>query len=92
MLYTEQFMVPHSVLVNTMHVLSSGEIVESREGFEKVQDRFSWVDRTNCIQRIIKLRSMTDEGRKSIIVFYEDGHLVKEHINVDHQFKPLAFA
>jgi hypothetical protein len=80
-----------TMLVSTMHVLSDGEIIASREGFEKVQQRFDWADRKTCIQRILKLKSLTHDGKKSVIVFYEAGHLVKEHINVETDFLPLRF-
>ena len=80
------------MLVSTMHVLSDGEIISTREGFEKVQQRFDWADRKTCIQRILLLKSLTNGGKKSVIVFYETGHLVKEHINVETNFLPLRFA
>ncbi|MFT3935577.1 MAG: hypothetical protein QM726_18260 [Chitinophagaceae bacterium] len=83
---------PAAIFVNTMHVLLSGEIIESREAFEKVQDRFSWADKSDCIKRILLLRSMTQDGKKSLIVYYEKGHLIKEHINVETTFRPLNFA
>jgi hypothetical protein len=57
-----------------------------------VQDRFAWADKSDSIQRIIKLRGMTDADKKSIIVFYEKDQLIKEYINVERNFKPLAFA
>jgi hypothetical protein len=81
----------NNMLVSTMHVLSDGEIIASREGFEKVQQRFDWADRKTCIQRILQLKSLTSDGKKSIIVFYEAGHLIKEHINVETNFLPLRF-
>ena len=81
-----------AISVNTMHVLDSGEIISSREAYEKVQQRFDWADRKTCIQRILQLRSLTTDGKKSVIVFYEAGHLVKEHINVETDFVPLSFA
>ena len=87
----ENFTNPNAVFVSTMHVLNTGEIIESREGFEKVQERFSWADRKTAIQRIIQLRSLTDLGKKSIIVYYEQGHQIKEHINVETNFHPLRF-
>ena len=83
---------PNDMLVSTMHVLADGEILSSREAFEKVQQRFDWADRKTCIRRILKLKSLTKEGKKSVIVFYEAGHLVKEHINVEVNFLPLNFA
>ena len=87
----ETFLNPNAVFVSTIHVLDTGEIIESREGFEKVQDRFSWADRKTAIQRILQLRSITDLGKKSVIVYYEKGHQIKEHINVETNFLPLSF-
>jgi hypothetical protein len=81
----------NDMLVSTMHVLSDGEIICSREAFEKVQQRFDWADRRTCIQRILKLKALTHDGKKSVIVFYETGHLIKEHINVETNFQPLSF-
>jgi hypothetical protein len=81
----------NAMLVSTMHVLANGEILSSREAFEKVQQRFDWADRKTCIQRILQLKSLTGNGKKSLIVFYEDGHLIKEHINVEADFLPLNF-
>ncbi len=92
MRYMEHLLISPTVVVSTIHILQSGEIVDSREGFEKVQERFSWADRSTCIERIIKLRSMTEEGKKSLIVFYEKDHLIREHINVEKNFRPLQFA
>jgi hypothetical protein len=82
----------NAMQVNTMHVLISGEIISSFEGYEKVQERFDWADRRTCIQRILRLKSLTHDGKKSLIVYYEEGHLVKEHINVETDFLPLNFA
>lgn len=87
----ETFLNPNAVFVSTIHVLDTGEIIESREGFEKVQDRFSWADRKTAIQRILQLRSLTDLGKKSVIVYYEKGHQIKEHINVETNFLPLSY-
>jgi len=87
----ETFQNPNAVFVSTIHVLNTGEIIESREGFEKVQERFLWADRKTAIQRILQLRSMTDLGKKSIIVYYEKGHQIKEHINIEANFIPLSF-
>lgn len=89
---TEAFLNPNAVLVSTIHVLNTGEIIGSREGFEKVQERFCWADRSICIKRIQQLRSMTDTGKKSVIVYYEKDHLIREHINVETNFQPLNFA
>jgi len=77
--------------VGTMHILSSGEIIGSRDAYEKVEQRFAWADRSNCIRRLLQLKSLTDAGKKSVIVFYEAGHLVKEYINVEANFQPLPY-
>ena len=91
-MHSEQtFLNPNAVFVSTVHVLNTGEIIDSREGFEKVQDRFSWADRKTAISRILKLRTMTELGKKSVIVYYEKGHLIKEHINVETNFLPLSY-
>lgn len=87
----ENYQNPNAVFVSTIHVLSTGEIIDSREGFEKVQDRFSWADRKTAIQRILQLRTITDLGKKSVIVYYEKGHQIKEHINVEPNFLPLSY-
>jgi len=87
----EVFVNPNAVFVSTIHVLNTGEIIESREDFEKVQERFSWADRKTAIQRILQLRSITTLGKKSVIVYYEKGHQIKEHINVETDFLPLNF-
>ncbi len=88
----EQYQLPKFMMVSTMHVLASGEIIDSREAFEKVQDRFAWADRTYIIRRILQLGAITTESKKSIMVFYEDGHLIREFINVEKEFRPLNFA
>jgi hypothetical protein len=78
-------------MVTTLHILKSGEIVGSVPEFIQVQDRFSWVDRLQLVTKILRLRPLTDKGRKSFIVLYEDGHLIREYINMDENFIPLAF-
>jgi hypothetical protein len=77
--------------VNTVHILHSGEIITSVEAYMKIEDRFAWVDRKFIIERILHLRKMTDDDKKSVIVIYEEGHVIKEFVNVDHSFIPLAF-
>jgi hypothetical protein len=78
-------------IVSTMHILSSGEIVSSLAEYQKVEDRFSWVDRSYIVSKILQLRKLTDDTKRSVIVIYEEGHMIKEYINVEHAFKPLAF-
>ena len=77
--------------VNTIHILDSGEIISSRDGYEKVEQRFAWADRSACIRRLLLLKALTQKGKKSVIVYYEAGHLVKEYINVETNFQPLPF-
>jgi hypothetical protein len=77
--------------VQTMHVLCSGEIVDSLEAFQKVEERFGWVNRRDIVTRILQLRTMTDERKRSVIVLYEDGRRIREFINVDGSFRPLIF-
>lgn len=81
----------HYGIVSTMHILSSGEIISSLAEYQKVEDRFSWVDRAYIVSKILQLRKVTDDSKRSVIVIYEEGHLIKEYINVEHAFKPLAY-
>lgn len=90
--HVERLALPEWMIVSTMHVLTTGEIIDTREGFEKVQERFAWADRSQVIRRILQLRTMTEGQKKSIIVFYEDGHMIREFINVEKGFRPLNFA
>jgi hypothetical protein len=78
-------------LVSTIHVLKSGEIISSVQDYMKVEDRFSWVDRTFIISKILDLQKKTDDRRRSFIVIYEDGNHIREYVNVDQTFKPLSF-
>jgi hypothetical protein len=78
-------------LVSTIHVLKSGEIISSVQDYMKVEDRFAWVDRTYIIAKILDLQKKTDDRRRSYIVIYEDGNLIREYVNVDQTFKPLSF-
>jgi hypothetical protein len=78
-------------IVSTMHILNSGEIISSLAEYQKVEDRFSWVDRSFIVSKILHLRKLTDDTKRSVIVIYEEGHLIKEYVNVEHAFKPLAF-
>jgi hypothetical protein len=78
-------------IVSTVHVLKSGEIVHGIEEYMKVENHFSWVDRRSIVEKILRLRMMTDERKSSVIVLYEDGHHIKEFINVDYSFTPLAY-
>jgi hypothetical protein len=88
---THEHQVSERGLVSTIHVLKSGEIISSVQDYMKVEDRFSWVDRTYIISKILDLQKKTDDRRRSYIVIYEDGNLIREYVNVDQTFKPLSF-
>lgn len=77
--------------VSTLHILQSGEIVSSVEDYMKVQERFLWVDKTYIISKILQLRKLTEHRKKSVIAIYEEGKKIREFINVDEAFSPLAF-
>lgn len=77
--------------VTTMYILDTGEIVESREDYLKIEDRFTWVDRRKIIDRILQLRALTDTNRKSVIAIYEKDHSIREFVNVEVQFSPLSY-
>ncbi len=77
--------------VSTVHVLKSGEIVHGVQEYLKVENHFSWVDRKSIVEKILRLRTLTDEKKSSVIVLYEEGHHIKEFINVDYSFTPLAY-
>jgi hypothetical protein len=91
MSHIETYKLPDFAKVITIHILKTGEIIESLEDYLKVQDRFSWVDRSFIISKIFYLRRLTDSPKKSVIVIYEEGHHIKEFINVEEDFKPLCF-
>lgn len=74
-----------------MHILATGEIIYSREESEKAEYRFNWVDRKIIIERILHLRSLTDSNKKSVIAIYENGHVIKEFVNVECEFTPLNY-
>ncbi|MBS1949174.1 MAG: hypothetical protein JST47_15545 [Bacteroidetes bacterium] len=77
--------------VSTVHVLKSGKVIMGLQEYLKVENHFSWVDKKSIVEKILKLRSLTDESKNSLIVLYEDGHHIREFINVDHLFTPLAY-
>ncbi len=77
--------------VRTIHILNTGEIISSLAEYEKVEERFSWVNKRDILSKLLHLRNLTDHHKFSVIVIYEDGQLIREHINVDENFKPLSF-
>lgn len=87
----DDYQVSERGLVSTIHVLKSGEIISSVHDYMKVEDRFSWVDRTYIVSKILELQKKTDERKRSFIVIYEDGNLIREFVNVDQGFKPLNY-
>ncbi|HLK29634.1 MAG TPA: hypothetical protein VKT28_13745 [Puia sp.] len=78
-------------IVSTIHILQSGEVIKSVEEYMKVEDRFSWVDKTYIVGKILQLRKLTDSTKRSVIAIYEDGHLIREFVNVDREFMPLVY-
>jgi hypothetical protein len=91
MSHIETYQVPDFAKVSTIHILKTGEIITSLEDYLKVQDKFTWVDQSNIIAAIFRLRRLTEPDRRSLIVVYEDGKKIKEYVNVDETFKPLVF-
>ncbi|MBS1600024.1 MAG: hypothetical protein JST75_17490 [Bacteroidetes bacterium] len=87
----DDYRVSERGVVSTIHVLNTGEIISSVQDYMKVEDRFSWVDRTFIISKILELQKKTDDRKRSFIVIYEDGNLIREFVNVDQGFKPLGY-
>ncbi len=85
------FYQPGFGMVITMHILNSGEIISSLAEYQRVEERFSWVDRSFIVSKILHLKKLTDDSKRSVIVIYEEGRVIKEYINVEHSFRPLAF-
>ena len=77
--------------IQTFHVLESGEIISSLNEFLPVEEKFKWVDKKDMIKRVIALRSRTEPGSRSALVYYENGKMVKEFLNVLEGFKPLGY-
>jgi hypothetical protein len=87
----EDYQVSERGIVSTVHVLKTGEVISSVQDYMKVEDRFSWVDRTFIITKILALQKRTDDRKRSFIVIYEDGNVIREFVNVDQSFKPLTY-
>jgi len=87
----DDYRVSERGVVSTIHVLNTGEIISSVQDYMKVEDRFSWVDRTFIVSKILDLQKKTDDRKRSFIVIYEDGNIIREFVNVDQGFKPLNF-
>ncbi len=92
MSHIQTYQLPGFAKVYTIHVLKTGEIITSLEEYLKVQERFTWVDQGHIISTIFRLRRLTESPKTSVIVIYEEGRVIKEHVNVEENFKPLVFA
>lgn len=77
--------------VSTIHVLRTGEIIYSVQDFMKIEDRFSWVDKKLLVRKILDLQKKTDDRKRTYIVIYEEGNMIREFLNVDQTFRPLPF-
>lgn len=75
--------------VTTVHILEDGQVITSLEEFIKVEERFSWVSKADMIARLLRLRRITDQEKKSIIAIFEEGNVIREFVNVDEHF-PVA--
>jgi hypothetical protein len=75
--------------VTTVHILDNGQIIGSLQEFQQVEDRFAWVSKADMIGRLLTLRRITDPEKKSIIAIYEEGHVIREFVNLDEHF-PIA--
>ena len=91
MSHIQNYKLPDFARVYTVHILKTGEIITSLDDYLKVQDRFAWVDQAYIISTIFRLRRLTQSPNKSVIVLYEEGQRIKEHINVEENFIPLIF-
>lgn len=80
--------VPPAASVRTVHILSNGDLIYSLEDYEKVKERFAWVDRSRIVAEILRLRRLTEVGKQSIIAVYEDGETIKAFLNLEDDFHP----
>ena len=76
----------HSGSVRTVHILKSGELIFSLEDFKKVQERFSWVDKSVVVSEMLRLRALTDPGRYSFVAIYEEAQAIKPLLNLEPDF------
>ena len=91
MSHIQSYQLPDFAKVTTVHVLATGEIITSLDDYLKVQDRFAWVSRAYIISTIFRLRRLTQSPKKSLIVIFEEGQVIKEYVNVEESFTPLVF-
>jgi hypothetical protein len=78
-------------IVNTLHILKTGEVISSLSDYEKVQEKFGWVNKADIVARFLSLRGRTENHKKSMLVIYEEGHLIREYLHVEDNFSPLLF-
>ena len=74
--------------VQTVYILQSGEQLVSLQEFERVRDKFDWVDKKVLLTEILHVRTMTSQGCRSIIAVYEDGKMIKTFLNLSADFHP----
>jgi len=72
--------------VRTVHILKTGELIFSLEDYQKVQDRFAWVDKSFVLSEIFRLRPLTDAGRFSFVAIYEEEQVIKPVLNLEPEF------
>lgn len=89
--HDQEYHLPPFAKVNTIHILKDGEVITSLQAYESVKHRFDWVDQAYVISEMVRLQGLTESPKKSLIVIYEDAQVVKEYVNVDESFQPLAF-
>lgn len=83
------YQLPEQGKVHTLHILEDGEIISSLEAFMKVEERFSWVNKSAIVSSILKLHKLTDDRKQSVVVVYESGRRIKEFVNIDTWFNPF---
>ena len=87
----EESVISERGFVSTVHVLKDGEIIYSLQEFQKIESRFSWVDKKYLVTKILELQKKTDDRRRSFLVIYEDGNQIREYVNMDQTFRPLPY-
>ena len=76
----------HAGSVRTVHILKTGELIFSLEDYQKVQHRFSWVDKALVLSEIFRLRPLTDPDRFSFVAIYEEAKTIKPLLNLEPEF------
>ena len=61
----------------TANVSESIASLRDRVGRQKIENRFSWVDKKYLIGKILELQRKTDDRRRSFLVIYEDGNRIR---------------